>query len=208
LIVQSFKIFGERHTGTNALSSFIIENFNIKFLYYDYLGWKHRLAPNETEIQKFATQETIFLFTFRNPYSWLKAMHRDPYYYHYPKITELNFFEFVQFQIEDYENLIMLWNQKNLSYLEMINKVPISMLVKVEDFHNDQQSYFDKISSKIEFNGNFIPMERYLNGRGQSSDKSVTESLSIPSLSREEIEVINHYLDKDLMKELNYNLLP
>ena len=208
MLVQSFKIFGERHTGTNALSSFIIENFNIKFLYYDYLGWKHRLAPNETEIQKFATQETIFLFTFRNPYSWLKAMHRDPYYYHYPKITELNFFEFVQFQIEDYENLIMLWNQKNLSYLEMINKVPISMLVKVEDFHNDQQSYFDKISSKIEFNGNFIPMERYLNGRGQSSDKSVTESLSIPSLSREEIEVINHYLDKDLMKELNYNLLP
>ncbi len=208
MIVQSFKIFGERHTGTNALSSFIIENFNIKFLYYDYLGWKHRLAPNETEIQKFATQETIFLFTFRNPYSWLKAMHRDPYYYHYPKITELNFFEFVQFQIEDYENLIMLWNQKNLSYLEMINKVPISMLVKVEDFHNDQQSYFDKISSKIEFNGNFIPMERYLNGRGQSSDKSVTESLTIPSLSREEIEVINHYLDKDLMKVLNYNLLP
>lgn len=208
MIVQSFKIFGERHTGTNALSSFIIENFNIKFLYYDYLGWKHRLAPNETEIQKFATQETIFLFTFRNPYSWLKAMHRDPYYYHYPKITELNFFEFVQFQIEDYENLIMLWNQKNLSYLEMINKVPISMLVKVEDFHNDQQSYFDKISSKIEFNGNFIPMERYLNGRGQSSDKSVTESLSIPNLSREEIEAINRYLDKDLMKELNYNLLP
>ena len=208
MIVQSFKIFGERHTGTNALSSFIIENFNIKFLYYDYLGWKHRLAPNETEIQKFATQETIFLFTFRNPYSWLKAMHRDPYYYHYPKITELNFFEFVQFQIEDYENLIMLWNQKNSSYLEMINKVPISMLVKVEDFHNDQKSYFNRISSKIEFNGNFIPMERYLNGRGQSSDKSVTESLSIPSLSREEIEVINHYLDKDLMKELNYNLLP
>jgi len=208
LIVQSFKIFGERHTGTNALSSFIIENFNIKFLYYDYLGWKHRLAPNESEIQKFATQETIFLFTFRNPYSWLKAMHRDPYYYHYPKITELNFFEFVQFQIEDYENLIMLWNQKNSSYLEMINKVPISMLVKVEDFHNDQKSYFNRISSKIEFNGNFIPMERYLNGRGQSSDKSVTESLSIPSLSREEIEVINHYLDKDLMKELNYNLLP
>ena len=208
MIVQSFKIFGERHTGTNALSSFIIENFNIKFLYYDYLGWKHRLAPNETEIQKFSTQETIFLFTFRNPYSWLKAMHRDPYYYHYPKITELNFFEFVQFQIEDYENLIMLWNQKNSSYLEMINKVPISMLVKVEDFHNDQQSYFNKISSKIEFNGNFIPMDRYLNGRGQSSDKSITESLTIPNLSREEIEVINSYLDKDLMKELNYNLLP
>ena len=208
MIAQSFKIFGERHTGTNALSSFIIENFNIKFLYYDYLGWKHRLAPNETEIQKFATQETIFLFTFRNPYSWLKAMHRDPYYCHYPKITELNFFEFVQFQIEDYENLIMLWNQKNSSYLEMINKVPISMLVKVEDFHNDQKSYFNRISSKIEFNGNFIPMDRYLNGRGQSSDKSVTESLSIPNLSSEEIEVINHYLDKDLMKELNYNLLP
>ena len=81
------------------------------------------------------------------------------------------------------------------------------MLVKVEDFHNDQQSYFNEISSRIGFSGNFIPMDRYLNGRGQSSDKSVTESLSIPNLSREEIEVINRYLDKDLMKQLNYNLL-
>ena len=44
----------------------------------------------------------------------------------------------------------------------MINKVPISMLVKVEDFHNDQQSYFDKISSKIEFNGNKFFSDRYL----------------------------------------------
>ena len=26
--------------------------------------------------------------------------------------------------------------------------------------------------------------------------------------SKEEIKVINHYLDKDLMEQLNYNLLP
>jgi hypothetical protein len=30
----------------------------------------------------------------------------------------------------------------------------------------------------------------------------------LPNLSEEEIKVINHYLDKDLMEQLNYNLLP
>tara|TARA_B100001121_G_scaffold256694_1_gene234647 strand:- start:53 stop:268 length:216 start_codon:yes stop_codon:yes gene_type:complete len=51
LKINSFKIFGERHTGTNAVGLFLRENFNLGFKYYDYLGWKHRLAPKKSEIE-------------------------------------------------------------------------------------------------------------------------------------------------------------
>ena len=208
LKINSFKIFGERHTGTNALSLFLRENFKLKFKYYDFLGWKHRLAPKPSEIEKFDLEETLFVFTFRNPYSWLKSMHREPYYSHYRRIIELEFLNFVQFQIEDYENVITLWNEKNRSYFELLKMVPNGLSIKIEDFHSDQNRFFDLVSKKINFNGQFIPLGNYINGRGESEDKDISTSLMLPSLSEEEIKVINHYLDKDLMGQLNYNLLP
>tara|TARA_B100000073_G_scaffold231719_1_gene193566 strand:- start:393 stop:737 length:345 start_codon:yes stop_codon:yes gene_type:complete len=114
----------------------------------------------------------------------------------------------VQFQIEDYENVITLWNEKNRSYFELLKMVPNGLSIKIEDFHSDQNRFFDLVSKKINFNGQFIPLGNYINGRGESEDKDISTSLMLPSLSEEEIKVINHYLDKDLMEQLNYNLLP
>ena len=208
LKINSFKIFGERHTGTNAVGLFLRENFNLGFKYYDYLGWKHRLAPKKSEIEKFDLETTLFVFTFRNPYSWLKSMHHEPYYSHYRRITELEFISFVQFQIEDYENVITLWNEKNRSYLEMKELVPYGLVIRIEDFHSDQFHIFNQVSEKVKFNGKFIPIDSYIGGRGYTEEKDVSKSLKLPHLSKSEIETINHHLDKDLMEQLNYNLLP
>ena len=117
--MKSFKVFGERHTGTNAISSFLEKNFNLENKYYEYLGWKHRLAPSHEELKKFNLVDNLFLITFRNPYSWLKAMHKEPYNYNYPQIRELDFLSFLQIPFEDYENVIKMWNQKNHSYLNI-----------------------------------------------------------------------------------------
>ena len=65
------------------------------------------------EIVKFNLVDNLFLITFRNPYSWLKAMHRETYNYNYPQIRELDFLSFLQIPFEDYENVIKMWNQKN-----------------------------------------------------------------------------------------------
>ena len=110
--MKSFKVFGERHTGTNAISSFLEKNFNLENKYYEYLGWKHRLAPSHEELKKFNLVDNLFLITFRNPYSWLKAMHKEPYNYNYPQIRELDFLSFLQIPFEDYENVIKMWNQR------------------------------------------------------------------------------------------------
>ena len=150
------------------------KNFNLKFNHYDFLGWKHRLAPQQAEWEKFEVKNCLFIFCIRNPYSWLKAMHKEPYYEHYPKIKELSFEEFIKFSIEDYENAIVMWNQKNLSYLQMSAEVPHSIVIPVETFHRSQENIhaeLQKIADKP--NTPFIPMNEYVNGRGRHDNKDI-----------------------------------
>ena len=89
-MIDSIKVFGERHSGTNAIGYFAGKNFDLQFKHYNFLGWKHRLAPEQEEWSKFDVESCLFIFCLRNPYSWLQAMHKEPYYEHYPKIKELS----------------------------------------------------------------------------------------------------------------------
>ena len=204
--MKSFKVFGERHTGTNAISSFLEKNFNLENKYYEYLGWKHRLAPSSEELKKFNLVDNLFLITFRNPYSWLKAMHREPYNYNYPQIRELDFLSFLQIPFEDYENVIKMWNQKNQSYLNMKSYLPNSIYIKIESFNKNQEFFFDEVIKKIgdSSNYNFIEEKRYLSGYSVSN-KNVKRSLSMPNLKNEELEVIDSYIDKNILKEIGYS---
>jgi len=99
-------------------------------------------------------------------------MHREPYYDHYPKIKDLSFQEFVKFSIEDYENCIEMWNQKNDSYFRMSNEVPNSIIVNVEDFHADQNTFHKNLTDLL--NSQDLPlikMNDYVNGRGWHEKK-------------------------------------
>lgn len=206
--IDSVKIFGERHTGTNALSLFLRENFNLKFKYYEFLGWKHRLAPKKAEWIKHNTDNVLFIFLFRNPYTWLKSMYKEPYYHHYLKINERSFEEYIKFPIEDYENSICLWNQKNDSYLRMSKEVDHSLNICIEDFRLDQRKIHGLIAKSIGFESSkFIELTSYINGRGIKNDKDVDSSLAIPELTNLEIKCINSYLSRSTMEEIGYDFL-
>ncbi len=206
--IDSVKIFGERHTGTNALSLFLRENFNLKFKYYEFLGWKHRLAPKKAEWIKHNTGNVLFIFLFRNPYTWLKSMYKEPYYHHYLKINDRSFEEYIRFPIEDYENSICLWNQKNDSYLRMSKEVSHSLNIRIEDFRLDQRKIHRLISKLIGLeSAEFIELSGYINGRGIEKSKDVDTSLAIPELTNSEIKCINSYLSRSTMKKIGYDFL-
>jgi len=208
LKINSIKVFGERHTGTNAIGYFVGKNFNLKFLHYDFLGWKHRLAPKKDEWLKFDVQNCLFIFCIRNPYSWIQAMHREPYYDHYPKIKDLSFQEFVQFSIEDYENCIEMWNQKNDSYFRMSNEVPNSIIVNIEDFHADQNTFHKNLTDLLNCQDfPLIKMNDYVNGRGWHEKKDIASSLEVPELDKSVLKIINSFLSLETMKKCNYKLL-
>ena len=207
-MIDSIKVFGERHSGTNAIGYFAGKNFNLQFKHYDFLGWKHRLAPEQTEWSKFDVESCLFIFCLRNPYSWLQAMHKEPYYEHYPKIKELSFEDFLKFSIEDYENSIAMWNQKNASYLRMALEAPNSIIIAVEKFYNSQEKIhgnLQKILNKP--NTPFIPMHDYVNGRGRHDDKDIESSLALPNLDQSIIEIIHASLSDEIMDKCNYQKL-
>ena len=206
--INSIKIFGERHTGTNALNLFIRENFDLRFKYYDFLGWKHRLAPKKSEWVKHETSNTLFIFLFRNPYSWLSSMYREPYYHHYLKINDRSFEEFLKFSIEDYENAICLWNQKNESYLRMSREIKHSLNIRIEDFRLDQANIYSSIARVTGQNSaEFIELSGYINGRGVEENKSIDSSLAIPELTKLEINFINSFLSRSIMRKIGYDFL-
>ena len=207
-MIDSIKVFGERHSGTNAIGYFAGKNFNLQFKHYNFLGWKHRLAPEQTEWSKFDVESCLFIFCLRNPYSWLQAMHKEPYYEHYPKIKELSFEDFLKFSIEDYENSIAMWNQKNASYLRMALEAPNSIIIAVEKFYNSQEKIhgnLQKILNKP--NTPFIPMHDYVNGRGRHDDKDIESSLALPNLDQSIIEIIHASLSDEIMEKCNYQKL-
>jgi len=205
LLINSIKVFGERHSGTNAIGYFAGKNFNLQFQHYNFLGWKHRTAPKEDEWSKFAVDQCLFIFCLRNPYSWLKAMHQEPYYDHYPKIKELSFEQFVQFSIEDYENAIAMWNQKNASYLRMAAEVPNSIMIPVEKFHAAQEIVHSDIQTILcQSEVPFIPMQDYVNGRGWHEEKEIESSLAIPNLDQNIIELINASLSPKILEQCDY----
>ena len=206
--IDSIKVFGERHSGTNAIGYFAGKNFNLKFQHYDFLGWKHRLAPKKDEWSKFEVQNCLFIFCMRNPYSWIQAMYREPYYDHFPKIKDLSLEGFVQFSIEDYENCIAMWNQKNDSYFRMSEEVPNSIIINVEDFHADQKKFHARMADVL--NRQDLPlvkMNDYVNGRGRHEQKDIASSLQIPLLENSLIKMINSFLSIETMKKCNYKLL-
>lgn len=208
LTINSIKVFGERHCGTNAIGYFVGKNFKLEFQHYDFLGWKHRLAPKKDEWSKFNVQSCLFIFCMRNPYSWIKAMHREPYYDHYPKIKDLSLENFIKFSIEDYENSIVMWNQKNDSYFRMSDEIPNSIIINVEDFHADQQKFHTKIANLL--NRHDVPlikMNDYVNGRGRHDKKDITSSLQIPKLDKKVATIINSSLSEEMMKKCNYEIL-
>tara|TARA_B000000477_G_scaffold114330_1_gene110559 strand:- start:612 stop:1241 length:630 start_codon:yes stop_codon:yes gene_type:complete len=208
LKINSLKVFGERHCGTNAIGYFAGKNFNLRFEHYDFLGWKHRLAPKKNEWSKFNVESCLFIFCIRNPYSWIKAMHKEPYYEHYPKIKDLPLKDFVNFSIEDYENCIAMWNLKNQSYIVMSEEVPNSIVINVEDFHSNQLAFHTNLASLLDKKD--VPlteMNNYVNGRGRHEDKDISSSLKIPQLDGDLLEMINASLSEQIMERCNYKIL-
>ena len=204
-MIDSIKVFGERHSGTNAIGYFAGQNFNLQTKRHDFLGWKHRLAPEREEWSKFDVESCLFIFCLRNPYSWLQAMHKEPYYEHYPKIKELSFKDFLKFSIEDYENSIAMWNKKNLSYQRMAKEVPNSIIINVEEFHSSHEKIHADLRQVLGAdNSPVIPMNEYVNGRGRHTDKDIQSALAIPSFEKNITELIHASLSEEIMEQCNY----
>ena len=115
---------------------------------------------------------------------------------------------FIQFSIEDYENCIAMWNQKNDSYFRMSDEVPNSIIINVEDFNADQRNFHSRLADLLDMqDAPLVKMNDYVNGRGRHEYKDITSSLEVPELEKRLIGIINSSLSIETMKKCNYKLL-
>lgn len=203
--IDQIKIFGERHTATNALTQFINQNFNVSCRGYDCLGWKHRRAPLRSEWAKKRYLNTLFIFTVREPGSWLRAMSKQTWNPQQPETNNLTFTELLTYAFEDYESIIHMWNEKYTSYIRMANEVPYAIFIKKEDFSTDQQSVYNQLTPYLPAKSNFQPFNAYVNGSGVQKDRDHTQQgKEYPSFNQKDLMIINAYLDKKLCAYFGY----
>lgn len=69
------QIYGERNSGTNYLQHLMERNFcNLKITWQ--YGWKHFLPEGPIE----QADDCLFLVIHRNPFDWLRSMHKKPHH--------------------------------------------------------------------------------------------------------------------------------
>ena len=89
----------------------------------------------------------------------------------------------------------------------MSNEVPNSIIVNVEDFHADQNTFHKNLADLL--NSQDLPlikMNDYVNGRGRHEKKDIASSLEVPELDKSVVKIINSFLSLETMKKCNYKL--
>jgi hypothetical protein len=184
------------------------------------LGWKHMLAPDIVTLQRtiVSTNRTLFIFLSKNPYAWLLSLHRHPYHFRGPTG---NFNVFIRSEWptvgrenhpNPFPNLVVMWNRKNRSYLQLAHDLPHSLILRYEDMVTDPESVINTIAEELEIslkNNTFINIQASVK---DEKDKDFAwyrtyyqEERWREQLDDDALRFINRNLDQDVLHTLGYD---
>jgi hypothetical protein len=233
-MITSFKIYGERNTGTNYISALIKENTDLIDLggHWDTkYGWKHDIINTNKIISDSENSKTLFLHIYKNPYSWILSMRRKPH--HMPHLRNLELPAFINHKwderslfktsnrvglninLKSYDNIIDLRYQKITSHSSLKNIVNNYFEISYESLMNDPDLFIQNICN--EFN-----LEKPISFKNITEKCEPITANGIPykilndyyinekwkdRLNKEVIEQINNKLNIELEKKLGYTIL-
>lgn len=182
-IINDYTIFGERNSGTNYLAKVLnnylalksTKKFGFKHWYLkDHFprGRPNKTTDNECLVSLKNSDDTLFIFTVRNPYDWCGAMKTKPY--HMKETNHSSLYDFIsnkyisyedhlpadhgplsqspwqidevtnKYFIEEADNLIELRNSKNNHFYALKNKVQHFHIIRQENLEDDIQNLVSK----------------------------------------------------------------
>ena len=173
--LKYYTIFGERNSGTNYLKSILDKKLKLK--YTKKFGFKHwyiknhyprgrenNTTDNECLEDINNNEDTLFIFTVRNPCDWCGSMKQKPHHIMSDKSNMLNFIskKYISYEetlpfdhtedsvspwyidnitnkyfIDEAENLIELRNMKNTHFYNLKDKVKYFYIIKQETLVDD-----------------------------------------------------------------------
>ena len=202
MVVVNVKIFGERNSGTNFITSLLeknVSNINIYSSHYKGgTGWKHgfpniKLFPNP--------DSTLFIFIIRDLEPWIKSMFFNPYGYKKP--TDIQKFTTSKLDVydarldhdvyrqEECQNIINLRYDKIKAYLRFFNVVNNAIFVNLEDIQANPQKflYFIKNKYNLKLQDTFIAVDKHTkNGKSQINRQY---DLKLPAILNKQPEIEN-----------------
>jgi hypothetical protein len=223
--IKYFKIYGQMRTGTNYISTLLLNNFLDTNVFMNLGGWKHGKLieyPNRIElinkvdittkhnieidkiIDLFKNNNVNFLVIIKNPYMWIHSMS----IYKKQEITSLFVIEY-----------ITIWNEIYSNYKYYIENER-AYLVKYEALLEQPIETLDKIKKKlnlIQKNTEYIIENNILSANddyniGKIKNKIFNKNKYIKPniyqyLSNDIIRIINENIDISLLKYYNYDLV-
>jgi len=186
------------------------------------LGWKHAVAPTPERLARSRRDPNriVFVTLSKNPYAWLLSLHRHPYH------AALRPGRFADFLCEAwptvgrenapsaYPNPIVMWNQKNASYLALADYA-MTLHCRYEDLIRDPIQFLHDFSRKhaIPSRG---PAFRNITEATKRHDRGRTfedyrdyygNERWREDLDRECIRRINAELDPEVMARFGYSFI-
>lgn len=222
--VKYFKIYGQIRTGTNYISSIILNNFSDTIVFMNIGGWKHGKLieiPNVIElvdtvdintknnieidntIDLFTNNKVNFLVIIKNPYMWIYS------------VSTIRKKEITPEFVMEY---ITIWNDIYSNYKYYIENGK-AYLVKYEILIEQPNETLDKI--KNNFNLTKKNLEYIFENKklSKNSDSNIGKTINVifdknkyikPNisdyLSNDIITIINENIDITLLKFYEYNL--
>lgn len=186
--------------------------------YHSNLGWKHSRVKSAEDIRKCAvhTKDLSFITLTKNPYSWLLSMYRRPYHRYFHEKPDFETFLSNPWGCVGRENVagvisnpVELWNIKNASYIQLVNKLP-ALTLRFEDLLEDPKHVLESISEAFSCKwkvDRFVNFDQSTKESGKDSDFYRDYYLNEQwkaEFSPQLTTIINKHLNDDVMNYFNY----
>ena len=172
------------------------------------------------------TEDILFIILFRNPYDWLRSFAADPMH-SVPKLQGQTFSNFIRLpweirHIESFHadnplldrnpkdgslfrNSIELRNAKTKNFLEIPKKVANVYFINYEIARDFPEEVLAEIASlfNLRVKDTFSPIRYY---RGHKYN-GLYRKINYGSISEEDLEYINFYLDEELENTIGYEIV-
>lgn len=216
--VKSIKIIGERCSGTNYLELLLMRNFDNIEMCKRY-GSKHQMRK-KLLIKKILKKD-LFIIIHRNPYDWIRSMHKEPH--HAPELLYMGFSKFIRNEwktfdfsdwisinknqlenskiLEQFENIMQLRNDKLYYFLNLPIKEENIIHIRYEDLKNQKNQTLESIEKKFDLirKSDFQDITTY-----KKTNKKYSKS-HYNSISKKDLAFINMNINWDQESILNYS---
>jgi hypothetical protein len=182
------------------------------------LGWKHSVAPSVREIEATGlhSPRLFFVTLTKNPYAWLLSLYRNPYHYRGQAASFEDFLAAPWRPVRRaratavYENPVVMWNEKNASYIRLAAGLS-TINLRYVDLLSDPERAVARIASAwgIDWKASrFRNLEQSTKERNEKSF-SYYQDYYLQRRWREELssgrlDLVNRYLDPHLMETFGY----